>query len=1181
MEENRAEAYLQLIHTLLNCPKVDEPQILQDNSELLDRGFLETCESVAAKLAAQGGENGANFLRNLASQLGQFIDMNDDGDRNNSEGENPQEYAKFFIELFQAGAASNSDIKVIYPMLAERQHLLNARFAEILQQVSEKLLDGENPETIRSIVGLIENLSIHISNFPRGNRANNIEIAIIGYQIVLNNREPGSENYAGTQNNLAVAYRNRINGSQADNVERAITFYQGALKVYTLKDFPEKWAITQNNLAAAYSDRINGSRADNLERAIAFYQAALTVHTLQDCPEKWAMTQHNLAAAYSDRINGSRADNLERAIALYDAALTVRTFEDFPEDWAMTQNNLAIAYSDRINGSRAQNLERAIGFYEAALTVRTLEDFPEDWAMTQNSLGESYRNRINGSRADNLERAIGFYDAALTVHTLEDFPEDWAMTKHNRGNAYCQRINGSRADNLERAIGFYEAALTVRTLEDFPEGWAMTQNNLANAYTNRINGSRADNLEQAIAFYEAALTVRTSEKLPLENVETLNNLGLAYLAKLDYINRDKPEDTNQKAATLQSAYDTFKNAITRASKLRELESGDETKQKHDLEWDKLYRGMVQVCLDRQSNQEALLYAEANKARNLAEVIAQKQETPQVLKPITFTEITQLLTPDTALIEWYITDKEIITFVLTYPDVLTVHRNRQCAELIDVVNDYRADYKQSKTHWQTKLSDYLQRLAEILQLTTILPSESTRLILIPHWLLHLFPLHALPLTDDEFLLDRFTQGIQYSPSCQLLQQITIHPNFDQLLALQNPTSDLPYTDLEVASIAPKFAISQILPGSEASKTNLLEQYLEQLENAHCAHFSCHGSFNADEPLKSFLILSGGIIEEPPQPPLLRGEQDVLKVPLLKGDLGGSDLGEQEELKAPLVEPGDPPQPPLRRGEQEQLKVPLLKGDLGGSDLGEQEELKAPLVEPGDPPQPPLRRGEQDVLKVPLLKGDLGGSDLGEQEELKAPLVEPGDPPQPPLRRGEQEVLKVPLLKGDLGGSDLGTSQRYVEWRDRKKADIDKCLTLAEIFGLRLKQCRLVVLSACETALIDTQNRSDYIGLPTGFLYAGAMGTLASLWAVNDLSTALMMVKFYEVLKPGVSIGQALHDTQRWFKSATTSDLLVWVEGSDSFDGEQKEDVTEYLRRYKPTVKPYGDVYHWGAFCAIGL
>ncbi|MEG5138552.1 CHAT domain-containing protein, partial [Microcoleus sp. A6-C6] len=747
---------------------------------------------------------------------------------------------------------------------------------------------------------------------------------------------------------------------------------------------------------------------------------------------------------------------------------------DFREDWATTLNNLAGAYLYRINGSRAENLERAIEFYEDALTVYTIEDFRERWAGIQNNLAGAYLYRINSSRAENLERAIELYEAALTVRTLEDFPEYWATTQNNLGEAYRNRINGSRTENRERAIEFSKAALTVRTFEDLPEKWAETQNNLANAYYSRINGSRAENLERAIEFYDSALTVRTLEDFPIDNVDTLNNLGWTYLDKLACINQEKPADTNQKAATLQSAYDTFKTAIVRASKLRELESGDETKQKHDLQWDKLYKGMVQICLDRKSNQEALEYAEANKARNLAELIAQKQEIPKTLTPITFSEITQLLTPNTALIEWYITDAEIITFVITYPDVLTVHRNRQCAELIDLGNEYRATYKTSKTDWQKQLATWLQRLADILQITTILPPSSTRLILIPHWLLHLFPLHALPLTDGEFLLDKYLEGIQYAPSCQLLQQITIHPNFDQLLALQNPTSDLRYTDLEVASIAPKFAISQILPGDEASKTNLLEKYLEQLENAHCAHFSCHGSFNADDPLKSFLILSGGIVgEEPPQPPLLRGEQ------------------------------------------------------------------------------------EEEVIKVSVVSNQ--------------------EPPQPPLLRGEQEVvIKVPLSKGDLGGSD-----RYVEWRAGKTADIDKCLTLADILLLQFKHCRLVVLSACETALIDTNNRSDYIGLPTGFIHAGAMGTLASLWAVNDLSTALMMVKFYELLKPGVSIGKALHDTQRWFKSAATSDLLSWVQDSDSFDGDRKKPILKELKGYNDDEQPYGDVYHWAAFCAIGL
>ncbi len=218
MQENRAQAYLQLIHTLLNCPNGEEPQILQDNSELLDRGFLETCELVASTLAEQGGENGANFLRNLASQLWQLIDMNDNGDNKKSEGENFQEYANFFLELLQAEQDSNSDIAVIYPMLAQRQHLLNARFAEILQQVSQKLIVGENSQTISSIIGLMENLSNHISEFPSGNRADNIEIAITGYEIVLNNREPGSEKWTQTQNNLATAYNNRVNGSLAENL---------------------------------------------------------------------------------------------------------------------------------------------------------------------------------------------------------------------------------------------------------------------------------------------------------------------------------------------------------------------------------------------------------------------------------------------------------------------------------------------------------------------------------------------------------------------------------------------------------------------------------------------------------------------------------------------------------------------------------------------------------------------------------------------------------------------------------------------------------------------------------------------------------------------------------------------------------------------------------------------------
>ena len=54
MEETRAQSYLQLIETLLNCPNGEKQQILQANLELLDSGFLQVCEVVAEKLAGEG-----------------------------------------------------------------------------------------------------------------------------------------------------------------------------------------------------------------------------------------------------------------------------------------------------------------------------------------------------------------------------------------------------------------------------------------------------------------------------------------------------------------------------------------------------------------------------------------------------------------------------------------------------------------------------------------------------------------------------------------------------------------------------------------------------------------------------------------------------------------------------------------------------------------------------------------------------------------------------------------------------------------------------------------------------------------------------------------------------------------------------------------------------------------------
>ncbi len=70
--------------------------------------------------------------------------------------------------------------------------------------------------------------------------------------------------------------------------------------------------------------------------------------------------------------------------------------------------------------------------------------------------------------------------------------------------------------------------------------------------------------------------------------------------------------------------------------------------------------------------------------------------------------------------------------------------------------------------------------------------------------------------------------------------------------------------------------------------------------------------------------------------------------------------------------------------------------------------------------------------------------------------------------------------------------------------------------------LLVLSACETAAGD---QAAALGLAGMAIRSGARSTLASLWTVEDQSTAFLMEQFYQQLsQPSVSKAQALREAQ---------------------------------------------------------
>ena len=88
--------------------------------------------------------------------------------------------------------------------------------------------------------------------------------------------------------------------------------------------------------------------------------------------------------------------------------------------------------------------------------------------------------------------------------------------------------------------------------------------------------------------------------------------------------------------------------------------------------------------------------------------------------------------------------------------------------------------------------------------------------------------------------------------------------------------------------------------------------------------------------------------------------------------------------------------------------------------------------------------------------------------------------------------------------------------------DGRLEVREIFGMDLK-ASLVVLSACETGLGKLSSGDELVGLTRAFIYAGTPSVVASLWNVEDSSTAQLMASFYKNLKT-MSKAEALRQAQ---------------------------------------------------------
>ncbi|MGB5636653.1 MAG: CHAT domain-containing protein [Waterburya sp.] len=1099
----------------------------------------------------------------------------------------PQEYLTFLQEVLLTTAASNSNPEVVYPLLQNNLDKLDETFAEILYQWGIDTLPTLESEQAYEVTRVIFGFSALIQQFPFGNRRSNLEMVINGYQAVgsVFTREAFPYQWAGTMNNLALAYSDRIRGERGENLEQAIATHSQALEVVTRTAMPMEWARTMMNLANSYSNRIRGERGENIEQAIVAFSQALEVFNRKAFPSEWAGTMYNLALAYANRIRGERAENIERAIVAFSQALEVRTRTAMPVDWATTMNNLAIAYFKRIRGERAENIEQAIAAYSQALEVRTRTAMPVDWATTMNNLANSYRSRIRGERAENIERAIAISKQALEVFTRTAMPVEWARTMMNLAIAYSDRIRGERVENIERAIAAFSQVLEVFTRTAMPVEWALTMYNLASAYSKRIRGERAENIERAITAFSQALEVRTRTAMPVDWAQTMCDLAAAYANR---IRGERAENIERAIAALKQGREVITRtampvewagtmwslAIAYSDRIRG-ERGENIEQAiaaYSQALEVFRPEALPVECRRAAGLLGNLYAENNYWSEATEQYQLALEAVEVL----YEQSLSLTGKEDELAEtgdlFHRTAYALVRAGHLKSAVVTLERGR-ARNLSETLARDRADLERVKFLAPDIYESYQQAAILLRNLEAQERIRST-----------LEAKNQVTVTPEGIRQQTLEARQKLNKTIEQIRQISGYenfltsPTFEEISRALKPDEPLIYlTTTEYGTI------SLLVNRTSTNNASVVSLRLDTLTDAELREL-LGGAEEETELMGSFPADNNHLDNRQAWLDTIDRVTNELWSKLMGAVINHLKLMKMQQ--AILIPTGLLGVLPLHAAWTEDLEKPCGRRYA----LDEISLTYAPnarsLITAGEIA---TNISQNALLAVdeprPVKANELPNSEREVQTAIET---------FPHHRIFKHEQATQQAVKNALSDYSVWhfSCHGYANFTEPLDSGLlmanNQILSLRDLLDLSLDGVRLAVLSACETALPGGKLIDEVVSLPTEMLQAGVAGVAASLWSVADISTMILMARFYELWRhEGLKPSEALRQAQQWVRDTTNGEKVAYFENflpafsTNRMTTSVADALWNELILEDSEDNYFAHPFHWAAFTYTGV
>lgn len=720
--------------------------------------------------------------------------------------------------------------------------------------------------------------------------------------------------------------------------------------------------------------------------------------------------------------------------------------------------------------------ELALNYYRQALELRQSEDNPREVALTHLGLGHLYL------RTGQVDKARQHYEKALELSRAASYGRGEVSALNALGNLLAD-TEPSQAEALYR-----QAYARAQTLGD-TAGQAGAQANLGLLY------ARTKRPDEAQRAFETALALYTRLGDPRGEMYVLSNMGtLAY-------NRND----------LNSAIQHYLTAIERAEKIREqIGALTEGRLSFQAERQSLYTTTVALLARAKRTEEAFLLAQRAKGRTLSDLMNAGR-----------VSLSSLLTPEER------EQERMLRFRVdrANQNLLTIRSDPNADPA--VVEQFREEARQA----ERELQAFLDRVAVRIPALATSPQSSLTLQQIADALppqSALLEYLAIPSSKKgEGVVLVFCLTKEQDKPCLSVYQINLQKPLGELTESFVLTCATPEGKYE----APAREMYRLLLGPvqgriASAKTLIICPDVELWDVPFQALLTAQGFLW--ERYTLIYAPSASIamrLREVPNRP--RPEKEMLMV--ANPQFGMLTLARVDESR-PLTAGSRPltaGERPLTAGER-----PLTAGERP--------------ITAGERPitagERPITAGERPITAGarPITAGarDITGQYLAELGVRITPL--PGTEqeaqqiaqlfPEHTLLKGKD--AQEATLKAEMGKyrylhlathgyfNDATPLQSGIVLAEpAEDSGEDGILTARELMEIPLS-AEMVVLSACESARGQARPGEGTMGLVWALSVCGVPVQILSQWKVSDESTALLMSRFYALLKQGLTPEEAL-------------------------------------------------------------